>query len=139
MAHVLVIDDNPVQRQLVREVLETRGDVVLEAADGAEGFDTLLHSSLPLVVLFDYQMPAVDGFALLQRVAGDARILERNAFILSTSSGEDQLPALFLQLLTQLAIPILLKPMPLDQLQQAVRVAAARLPPDTDSSAGGTE
>lgn len=133
MNQVLVIDDSVVQRQMMRQALEARGYMVLEAADGAEGFDALLRNPQPLVVLFDYQMPVMDGFALLQMVAGDATILARHAFILATACEESQLPVLFLQLLTRLATPVLLKPVPVDLLQETVRIAAARLPAAADA------
>ena len=59
---VLIVDDNPVNRQLVRDVLEPEGLVVEEAENGRVAIDRA-KESLPGVVLMDIRMPVMDGFA----------------------------------------------------------------------------
>jgi CheY-like chemotaxis protein len=82
---VLVVDDDPDMRVLVRALLERNIDLVChvhEAADGLEGldvFDRLRAAGHRCVLLVDLQMPRVDGlrFAqlVLQRVPHQAMIL----------------------------------------------------------------
>jgi PAS domain S-box-containing protein len=62
---VLVVDDNPVNRELSRRILEAAGAEVSDAADGAEAVVQL--GQLPVdVVLMDLRMPVLDGRAALR-------------------------------------------------------------------------
>ena len=70
MIKVLVADDNPVSRELIREVLESPNCQVLEAADGREALERT-RANHPDVVLLDMQMPLMDGFAVLQQLRAD--------------------------------------------------------------------
>ncbi|WP_052736531.1 hybrid sensor histidine kinase/response regulator [Aquincola tertiaricarbonis] len=60
-AQVLVVDDGPENRQLVRLVLEAAGLQVVEAADGQQALDVLAAQPVDLV-LMDVQMPVMDGY-----------------------------------------------------------------------------
>jgi len=62
---VLVVDDNPVNRELSRRILEAAGAEVTDAPDGAEALTQL--AQLPVdVVLMDLRMPVLDGRAALR-------------------------------------------------------------------------
>ena len=64
---VLVADDNPVNRQLVRAILEGLGAEVVEAVDGADAVGCA--TSTPFdVILMDVRMPVLDGRDALQRI-----------------------------------------------------------------------
>ena len=60
MKTVLVVDDEPVLRLLVREILQDEGYVVIDAADGRSMLE-LLQGVHPDLVLMDVMMPGVDG------------------------------------------------------------------------------
>ena len=64
---VLVVDDDPAVRELVRANLELEGYSVREAASAAEGLSALEHEP-PDLILLDVMMPEVDGWELLRRV-----------------------------------------------------------------------
>jgi CheY-like chemotaxis protein len=57
---VLDVDDEPVLRVLVREILQDEGYVVIDAADGRSMLE-LLQGVHPDIVLMDVMMPGVDG------------------------------------------------------------------------------
>lgn len=80
---VLIADDDPLARRMVRDALQDGGLVVVgEAADGTEAVELALHYR-PDVVLMDVLMPGTDGIAAVQRIrakAPDVRIV-----MLSTS------------------------------------------------------
>jgi PAS domain S-box-containing protein len=62
---VLVVDDNPVNRELSRRILEAAGAEVSDAPDGAQAVAQL--ALLPVdVVLMDLRMPVLDGRAALR-------------------------------------------------------------------------
>jgi CheY-like chemotaxis protein len=57
---VLVVDDEPVLRTIVREILHEEGYAVIEAADGRV-IPEILARQRPDLVLMDVMMPGVDG------------------------------------------------------------------------------
>jgi two-component system response regulator AtoC len=64
---LLVVDDDAVTRDLLREVFEKEGFDVSTAASGEEALNALAKSSFPLV-LSDIRMLGIDGIELLARV-----------------------------------------------------------------------
>jgi DNA-binding response OmpR family regulator len=67
VAEVLVVEDDPAVRGVIRAVLEDAGFSVLEADDGVAAL-RLLHETAPAVVLLDVMMPGMDGFAVLRAI-----------------------------------------------------------------------
>ncbi len=65
---VLVVDDDAGVRYTLREILESEGLSVDEAADGAEALARFEAHPAPLVVT-DLRMPGMDGMELLRRLA----------------------------------------------------------------------
>lgn len=66
-ARIAVIEDNELNRRLVRDVLELRGHEILEAASVEEG-RALLHAVTPDLVLLDIQIPGGGGELLLREI-----------------------------------------------------------------------
>src|SRR5262249_40158238 len=58
---ILIVDDDPVQRDLIRQLLEPLGFTVLSAASGAECL-TLVEQHKVHLVLLDVSMPEMDGW-----------------------------------------------------------------------------
>ena len=79
---ILVVDDNWVSRELVREVLEDSEQKVLEADNGEEALDMILNEE-PDVVLLDIQLPVFDGYEVLRRIRSDRRFDELPVIALS--------------------------------------------------------
>jgi two-component system cell cycle response regulator DivK len=72
MFRVLVADDDPVSRGLIRDALEPRGYEVIEANDGQDALEKAWNL-IPHIVLLDIQMPVLDGFQVLERLREDPR------------------------------------------------------------------
>ena len=66
VSRVLVVDDEPEVRQVVRRAIERLGHKVTEAGDGQEAIKTLDGGGFDLVVS-DLRMPRADGFAVLRK------------------------------------------------------------------------
>jgi two-component system response regulator AtoC len=64
-ALVMVVDDDPRIRELIRTVLGRDGHDVVEAADGAEALRRL-DEALPDVLIIDRVMPVMDGMKLIE-------------------------------------------------------------------------
>ncbi len=72
-ATVLVVDDDPLNRQLLSMSIGHLGHTVIEAGNGLEAIETLGQHSVD-VVLTDIEMPEMDGYGLLEHRAGHDRL-----------------------------------------------------------------
>jgi PAS domain S-box-containing protein len=71
---VLVVEDNPTNQQIVRELLEGQGASITVAAGGLQALTELGNSLLSYdVVLMDIQMPDIDGYETTQRIKSQER------------------------------------------------------------------
>jgi two-component system, cell cycle sensor histidine kinase and response regulator CckA len=68
-ARILVVDDEPLIREMAHEILENSGYIVSEAVDGQAGLDMFLESpgGFDLVIL-DLVMPRLHGFQVMDRI-----------------------------------------------------------------------
>lgn len=61
---ILVVEDNTLNLELVRDVLITAGMKVVEARTAEEGLQAALEIT-PSLILLDIRLPGMDGFAVL--------------------------------------------------------------------------
>jgi two-component system cell cycle response regulator DivK len=64
---ILVVEDNPLNLKLVRDVLQFAGYDVIEAQSGEEGL-RVAQEDPPDLVLMDLQLPGIDGTETLRRM-----------------------------------------------------------------------
>jgi two-component system cell cycle response regulator DivK len=67
---ILVVEDNPKNLKLVRDVLRYSGYEVIEATSGEDGV-RLAASEEPDLILMDLQLPGIDGTEALRRIRAD--------------------------------------------------------------------
>ena len=67
---VLVVEDNPVNRKLARNVLRSRGYRVLEADTGEDGIE-VARRELPHLILMDLELPGMNGIEATRRLKAD--------------------------------------------------------------------
>lgn len=65
---VLVADDDPTLRQLLKKALERAGFEVLEAENGRVALEHLTRIDGPRLTLLDWLMPEVDGLTLCREI-----------------------------------------------------------------------
>ena len=82
MEKILVIDDEPVIRVLLRQLFEKKSYTVFEACDGKEGLD-LYKKETPDVVVTDLIMPEEEGLSVIKKI----RKMEPDAKIIAISGG----------------------------------------------------
>jgi CheY-like chemotaxis protein len=68
--HLLIVDDNKVNRLLLGRGLEQQGHTVDFAENGVQALEKLVRDHFDLVLL-DIQMPEMDGFQVLERIIQD--------------------------------------------------------------------
>jgi CheY-like chemotaxis protein len=67
---ILIADDNPASRELLRDTLEPTGVHVIEASNGQEALSAIEESS-PHIALLDIQMPILDGYGVVEAVRAE--------------------------------------------------------------------
>jgi two-component system response regulator MprA len=89
---VLIVDDEPLVRQVFGRFLALSGMEASFAADGVEGLD-LARTSRPDAIVSDLEMPRMDGIALCRALRADAAT-RRVPIVVVTASGEQVRAAL---------------------------------------------
>ena len=85
---VLIVDDSPTMRGMIRKSLTEGGYRVLEAHDGIEGLD-MLQSAQIQAILTDINMHRMDGLAFIRAVRQDARFTRIPILALTTEGEAD--------------------------------------------------
>jgi len=67
---ILVVEDHPLNRELVVDLLEAAGYTVRQAADG-RGLLARVQTERPGLILLDLQLPGVDGLTLARQLTAD--------------------------------------------------------------------
>jgi two-component system cell cycle response regulator DivK len=67
LGRILVVEDNPKNLKLVRDVLTYAGYEVVEATSGEEGVRRALET-VPDLILMDLQLPGIDGAEALRQI-----------------------------------------------------------------------
>ncbi len=87
MSEVLLVEDSPVQREMISGILQDNGWQVTLAADGIEALEQMQKSSPDLVVL-DIVMPRMNGYEVCRRLKSDPKT--RNVpVVMCSSKGEE--------------------------------------------------
>ncbi|NJL36297.1 MAG: SpoIIE family protein phosphatase [Leptolyngbyaceae cyanobacterium RM2_2_4] len=116
MAQILVIDDDPVIRLILRKSLQGQGHIVTTVDNGESGLvqAKALH---PALIICDWMMPGIDGLEVCRQVKANLE-LSTTFFILLTARGAT---ADRVQGLDTGADDFLAKPIELTELQARVR------------------
>ncbi len=117
---ILIIDDEPLARKALADVLATRSDVESfeTASDAIEALDKLSKESYDILLL-DISMPEVSGFEFLERIKGGNRPLPAIVFV--TAYQEHAIAAF-----EQNAVDYVLKPFSAERLNRALDAASRR-------------
>ncbi len=81
MIKVIIIDDEPLARSLVREYLEKKSDIeiVAECGDGFDGVKAI-STHKPDLIFLDIQMPKINGFEMLELIEEKPSVIFTTAF-----------------------------------------------------------
>ena len=80
---ILIVEDEPRNLKLIRDLLQASGYLTLEATDGAQGIE-LAKAHKPDLILMDIMMPNMDGFEATKILKADAET--RNIPIIALTS-----------------------------------------------------
>ena len=82
---ILIADDNPSGRDLLRAILERAGHTVIEAADGEEAL-ALMGRHHPDMAILDIHMPKLTGFEVLAALRSDPQYADTPIMALTASA-----------------------------------------------------
>jgi DNA-binding NtrC family response regulator len=118
-ARVLVVEDEPTQRELLGKILKAEGYDAFTAADGHDAL-TMLETVKAGVILSDLKMPRIDGLQLLSRVREK---YPDTVFIVITAHPSHETRA---EALKRGARVYLAKPVDIDELCREIAAALER-------------
>jgi DNA-binding response OmpR family regulator len=87
MVKILVVDDEPENRDFLKMILERAGYRVVLAVDGQDGFEKLTEEN-PDIAILDVNMPRMNGFELCGKIRGSPDHKTIPILILSVRSEE---------------------------------------------------
>ncbi len=86
---LLVVEDNPLNQQVARELLERSGAQVVVAGGGLAGVEQALAATPPFdAILMDLQMPDIDGFEATQRIYAQPRLRQMPIIAMTANAME---------------------------------------------------
>lgn len=119
---MLIVDDDPSVRHVIRALLRRRGFDTAEAADGAQGLK-MIQRYEPHVVLLDMLMPEKDGIETLREI----RSMDPLMPVIAMSGGSRIDAEICLRFASALGAPlVLLKPFTADELETNIDLALKR-------------
>jgi diguanylate cyclase (GGDEF)-like protein len=118
--NILVADDQPLDRSVLRLALEKWGYTVVEAADGNEAMSHLTGPDAPGLAILDWMMPGMSGLEICEQVRYEGR--QRYTYILLLTSKDEKQD--LLEGLSAGADDYIVKPVDMNELQ--VRLRAGR-------------
>jgi two-component system chemotaxis response regulator CheY len=87
MSHILIVDDSPTIRRMVRASLAPLGNSVIEAASGLEAIEQLALGPIQFMVL-DLNMPDMHGLEVLGFIRANEKFRQLPVIILTTRDDE---------------------------------------------------
>ena len=111
---ILLVEDEPMLRQVVALTLKGEGFVVVEAGDGSAGLEILKSDKAIDVLLTDVRMPGLNGYQL---AVSALTLRPRMPVILMTGYADDEIP----DAIRQAKIPMIRKPFNFAKLGGSIR------------------
>jgi CheY-like chemotaxis protein len=69
---ILIVEDNPLNLELISDILEAHDYQVKAATTGSEALK-MVEESRPDLILMDIQLPGLDGLTITGMIKGEAR------------------------------------------------------------------
>lgn len=83
---ILIVEDSPVQAEVLKHVLEENGFQVMSAHNGAHALEVLGSGYRPFLVISDVIMPEMDGYGLCRRIREDEKLNNMPVILLTSLS-----------------------------------------------------
>lgn len=119
MDRILIADDSPATRNLLKKALEAEGFAVVLASDGREAWEVLKTPDAPRLAILDWMMPGMSGPEICARIRAQKRGEYTYMILLTARNKREDL----IEGLNAGADDYLTKPLDVQQLQARLRAA----------------
>jgi CheY-like chemotaxis protein len=117
---ILVVDDDPMVREALFDLLTDEGFLVSVAVNGADALERLRAGAVPpALIVLDLAMPVMDGYGFLDCLHSDPQLTGIPVLVFSATVSDDRLPE---------GIRSMRKPMDSRVLLATIRAALAKTP-----------
>lgn len=131
---ILVVDDRPLNRELLRNLLEFEAFQILEARNGYEALE-LTRSEHPDLIITDIEMPTMNGIELVAQLRSEPELAEQEVIFFTAVSQSEQTQ----QMAASYGVKqILFKPCPPEEILQAVKLALSSRSEPAETQASGS-
>ena len=86
--NILVVDDAPEIRLILKTALEKQGHTVTTANDGEEAWSVFSKTQAFQIVISDWKMPKLDGLGLCERIRQESLVRYTYIILLTGMSGK---------------------------------------------------
>jgi|SRR5579871_100252 len=93
MSRILVVDDQPINRELLKEILEHYDHAVLEASDGYSAL-AVSRRDHPDLIIADVEMPKMDGLEFMRQLRNDTELAHTPLIFFSATYKESEVRSL---------------------------------------------
>ena len=114
----LVIDDSKAIRIILKQILQSLGGSIEEAANGKEGWEKLKTMSKPDIVLVDWNMPEMNGLDFVRAVRANPIYRQLPLMMVTTETETSQMGAA----LAAEANEYVMKPFTKDVIQEKLKI-----------------
>jgi two-component system, chemotaxis family, chemotaxis protein CheY len=91
---ILVVDDFPTMRRIIKNLLKDLGfENVDEAEDGVQGLEKLRSGGIFELVVSDWNMPNMDGLAMLKEIRADAALAKLPVLMVTAEAKRENIIA----------------------------------------------
>lgn len=84
--HILIVDDEPINRFVLKQILTPEDCTLYEAADGQDALYMLEKHPDINIVLLDLNMPNIDGYAFLHHLNESSQYADRQLNVIIVSA-----------------------------------------------------
>ena len=85
---ILIVDDSPMERKLIKDMIGDLGFVIIEAETGEDGVKKAMECE-PSLILMDVMMPGINGFQATKQITTTDK-LKGTPVIMCTSKSENR-------------------------------------------------
>ena len=115
---VLVVDDSLVIRSMLKKILTRLGHEVVQAENGAVGYDKLNADEEIKLALIDWNMPVMNGIEMIGKVRSESRFNELKIMMVTTETEPRQI----VRALEAGSDEYVMKPFTADVIEEKIKV-----------------
>lgn len=127
MAAVLIVDDDPITRSLLRDIMTTEGYVAQAAAHGDTALECLRTSGEPMVIVLNLMTPYLHNRGVLEAIAADSTLASRHPVVLLAGELVATQFGQLAELRERLRIHVVGMPLTVEQILDAVAALVPRV------------